>query len=1132
MRSVLSLTLLLAILFTLAAADAPFTFKDELSDAASFSYIWKPTSFGWKVASGALTYTLPPREFAVLRNAPLGREVSVSAAMTLREATGAEWKTAGVSIFIDKKNFWHLALVESPDTQGKKHFVELVEMLEGNWLAQGAKESRLTPVPGTGSAFVWEYGKPYRMTLEMTTNGITGIITAEDGTVVWKSGYAFTAKAVTYGKPSLDSGGFATEYRSLSAAVKNTVTITEVARTYPGYTSLTPQKLTGKATGFFRVENIGGRWWVFDPNGSAFFGIGTDHINYRSHFCEALGYAPYHSNAVKKYGTEEKWADASVSRLKEWNFNLAGAGSGKSVFYKGLTHAIETGLGGAFCRFGDDYVLTYPTNKKPTPGSFFPNVFHPEFRAFCELSVEERYAKDKNDPWLFGYFLDNELAWYGKDQRITYGLTEETLKKPASHPAKTALIDWLKNRYPSVEQLNAAWGATAPSYEAIRAGTNGFTGKNTVTVEHDKTDFVRLIADKYFEIISSSIRKFDKNHMILGCRFAGGASPAYEPVWEAAGKYCDIVTFNYYGSVDLDTGVTFTHISGGTMTLPDLFTKFHGLAKRPLMITEWAFPAYDSGLPCKHGAGMRVNTQTERSYCYEVYQKMIFGLPFMVGSDYFMWGDEPALGISANFPEDSNYGLVNEQDEPWELLVKTATRVNAMAYQIHAGNTTELSVTAGANGTFTVENRGNISAKADITLVTDGVASVKSFTIDAKKSISIPPDTAAKKPGGHVLACIADKNGTLVEADRSDNIASAVIYTPGAVIGARKRIPFVIANTSSKPMPDGVRVIRISNIAAAVDWKSVKDNIRVIDAGNNDTAFQIDLFPEGGEIAVTTKKLAAYTCETFFIVVGEMPKQVKPGIAFEQTGNAYTIDNGVLKMTKAETGGGSIFDRIEMNGTEAGKFLPLIWQSSPQNFWVGPDRIESVTAYQGAVRLTLDITAVLSGAGDVTTEVDKDGKFAKAQTSPKKFRIRSRISVYPGKNYFTAAWLSVENIDTTAWKMNSYFFHATANIGGDGKDDEAKKNRWYDATNDLSYGAVSPVKEIAVNFWKDKGGGQHPDIFRSVGLDLAPGVKYAEPQIPVYVGCVKGDLEPWAAFEQTLKSSSTMSILTFSLETK
>jgi hypothetical protein len=46
----------------------------------------------------------------------------------------------------------------------------------------------------------------------------------------------------------------------------------------------------------------------------------------------------------------------------------------------------------------------------------------------------------------------------------------------------------------------------------------------------------------------------------------------------------------------------------------------------------------------------------------------MLSLPFLLGYDYFMWVDEPALGISTPFPEDSNYGLINEDGAPYALL--------------------------------------------------------------------------------------------------------------------------------------------------------------------------------------------------------------------------------------------------------------------------------------------------------------------------------------------------------------------------------------------------------------------------------------------------------------------------------
>ena len=48
-----------------------------------------------------------------------------------------------------------------------------------------------------------------------------------------------------------------------------------------------------------------------------------------------------------------------------------------------------------------------------------------------------------------------------------------------------------------------------------------------------------------------------------------------------------------------------------------------------------------------------------------------------------MWVDEPALGISLKFPEDSNYGLVNGKGEPYAELTAMFARINREAETLH-----------------------------------------------------------------------------------------------------------------------------------------------------------------------------------------------------------------------------------------------------------------------------------------------------------------------------------------------------------------------------------------------------------------------------------------------------------------
>ncbi|MBM3861167.1 MAG: hypothetical protein FJ395_16180 [Verrucomicrobia bacterium] len=64
----------------------------------------------------------------------------------------------------------------------------------------------------------------------------------------------------------------------------------------------------------------------------------------------------------------------------------------------------------------------------------FPNVFHEKFPAYCDTIASERCAPHRDDPWVIGYFLDNEIQWFGKSWNTM--LHAAALKLPADNPAR------------------------------------------------------------------------------------------------------------------------------------------------------------------------------------------------------------------------------------------------------------------------------------------------------------------------------------------------------------------------------------------------------------------------------------------------------------------------------------------------------------------------------------------------------------------------------------------------------------------------------------------------------------------------------------------------------------------------
>ena len=409
----------------------------------------------------------------------------------------------------------------------------------------------------------------------------------------------------------------------------------------------------GEGDGAYRVrKDDAGRWWVVDPDGRDMFLRGIDHANWNGHFCEALGVNPYREENKKRYASQADWEKETLARLKSWGFNALGAGCSPELRGRGLLHIEFLGVGEGFCAKGDDFAIS---RFEGTPGTAFPDVFRPDFAAFCDEQAARKCAPQKQDRSILGYFFDNELAWGAKGSSET-GLYDAVAKMSQTRHARRALDEYL-----------AARGLVA--------------GAADVPLDA-KTGFLRLAASRYFGIIGDAVRRHDPNHLLLGARFAG-LSSAHRVVWEEAGKVCDILTFNNYPWADLDENVVYFSRKDA-IKAADAYALRYEWAKKPMLITEWSFPALDAGLPCSSGAGQRFNTQTERVRATELFARTLLALPFMVGYDYFMWVDEPALGISRKFPEDSNYGLVNGQGKPYIGITSMFARLNPQAEALHA----------------------------------------------------------------------------------------------------------------------------------------------------------------------------------------------------------------------------------------------------------------------------------------------------------------------------------------------------------------------------------------------------------------------------------------------------------------
>ena len=1129
-----------------ASSGAAFKLADDFaaykagSDGAP---AWETSGILWEVAEGKYVAADAGRSFAVAAKAPYAKRVVVEATATVRKAVGREWKIAGVAVVLDERNYWHFAFVEAPDdeTHKKRHFVELSEMLDGVWLSHSNAETKLTVVEAMGDALDWQYGRPYRIRIELTETEISGSLSEMDGKVLARKRYKLDNRAVTFGRPALACGGLTVAFDDVAVRCDATVPAPEEEKpTFPEYTQAgripLPEEPGGKATGFFHVEQHDGRWWTIDPKGRPFFIVGTDHANFRAHWCEKLGYAPYHRNMVAQFGAEAKWAASTAERLLSWGFNCVAAGHSPSLRYRGLAWMGFISFGSTFSDVSDICPKEHWTG--------FPNVFHPKWPLYCDKRAKQVCAQVKDDPWLVGWFLDNELEWYGKEHR-EWSLTDEILKKPADHSGKQALVSWLRRRYPTVEALNAAWGTKAASYEAIAASAEPLR-HTTEQGRADKVAFLAVIAERYFGVAAAAVRKHDPNHMILGSRFAGGFP---EGVGRVAGRHCDIFTINCYRTIDLETEV----VHG----FADDLARWHAEVQRPFTITEWSFPALDSGLPCKHGAGMRVDTQAQKARCFTIFQRLLFATPFLVGSNYFMWVDEPALGISSTFPEDSNYGLVDVHNKPYKALTDAATRLNPQVYAYHAGLTVALRVEFKDKPLRAiVTNDGGAPAGTELDIAVRGKRARRPIEVRAGRSVEVPIGDA-KRPALGFVRCVADPDATLAEVNRRDNVAWRVarpdIRVPAHYTDPKPTWAVVeLVNPTEDTVEGAIVEIPLRDFAARTKPAATARSAvaeQVFPPGYGVEAWrwpaQIDVLGDFSQLVLLAPKLQPLTGDSvtlrFSAKEPTPPKQGWP-VQFRREGEGCTVDNGVLKLVKAQPGADA-FDRIEFRGREVGRFVPVIWQDVGQNLWPKPETAKIVGVSNGPVRLAMDIEFELkrASAQKVLTTVDKAGKLAEQARQPGAFKTCYRFYVYPGKPWFGARFLWLENTDVRPWKLMAYFHYALSSLAGDASDDEVggpdvpnyyrrgMAVTWFDPKAKLHYGiAQSKPGDFQMHFWKDPAGGQHADVRREIGVTLKPGERYDEPQPTAYVFGAEGErgskawmpiveeIRRWAAVEVKL----------------
>jgi hypothetical protein len=348
---------------------------------------------------------------------------------------------------------------------------------------------------------------------------------------------------------------------------------------------------------------------------------------------------------------EQRWASHTLDRLQAWGFNTIGNWSAPVLGNADrVPYTLPLSIVGDYASIstGSDW------------WGGMPDPFDPRFAMATERAVAIAARDHRDDPWLIGYYADNELAWAGPgdDPKARYALAYGTLKMTTDVPAKRAFLKQLRDKYRNQAGLSKAWGIDLPAWELME--DPGFVPPQPSAeypeIEADFKYFQKVFADTYFKTLSDSLKWHAPNQLLLGGRFAISTPEAVE----SCAQYCDVLSFNMY-TLQPQDGYD--------------FAKLRSLDK-PVLITEFNFGSKDRG-PFWGGV-TQLAKEEDRGPAYAHFLKQAMSEPSIVGVHWFQYLDQPVTGRLLD-GENGHFGLVGITDLPFQGFVDSVRKSNLQA---------------------------------------------------------------------------------------------------------------------------------------------------------------------------------------------------------------------------------------------------------------------------------------------------------------------------------------------------------------------------------------------------------------------------------------------------------------------
>jgi hypothetical protein len=384
-----------------------------------------------------------------------------------------------------------------------------------------------------------------------------------------------------------------------------------------------------KGTGFYSAVKENGRWWLINPDGNAFINVGLVNVSPASSEREKQA-------SKEKFGDNSKWAEETQKLLVNNGFNALGAWSNVELFKNTSLQNKKPVAYTIIKNFMSDYGKQRGGTYQESGHIGYPDrtifVFDPQFEIFCD-EYAKQLAVNKDDKNLFGYFSDNELPFERQS------LDRYLAKKDTTDPGCVYAKQWLNKKGIAVAAID----------DALR------------------NEFLGVMAEKYFSVVSKAIKKYDPNHLYLGSRLHSYELKV-EPVFRAVGKYVDVIAINYYRF--------------WTPVKQDM-ANWEAWSGKPFIVTEWYVKGEDSKMTNYAGAGWLVHTQNDRGLFYQNFTLGLLESKSCVGFHWFKYQDNDPENKNVDPSNtDANKGIVNTTYDVYEPLLNKMKEINTNVYSL------------------------------------------------------------------------------------------------------------------------------------------------------------------------------------------------------------------------------------------------------------------------------------------------------------------------------------------------------------------------------------------------------------------------------------------------------------------